>query len=137
MDSDDDVVLVEAEDLGDLYVEYFCDRLHLEIVVARTERAHFAALAFLCAFGNIRGLGARHAALFFDSFEVARVTPTVLNCPMSATYEHGIRLGGIERDRALAADAGRDLAIQRVAKGFLDGQDIGNLEPGPHRQQRK
>ena len=40
---------------------------------------------------------------------------------------------GIERDRARAADAGRDLAKQRVGERFLDGQDVCDLKPGQHR----
>ena len=110
VDGDDDVVLRQAEDLGNFRIEDFRDRLHLEIVVARAERAHLAALAFLGALGDAVGPGVRHLPLFLDAFEVACVAPAAFDRPVGAAGEHGIHLDGIERDRAFAADAGRDLA---------------------------
>ena len=102
-------------------------------MIARAERAHLAALAFLGALGDAFGLGVRHLPIFFDAFEVACVAPAELDRPLGAAGEHGIHLDGIERDRALAADAGRDLAKQRIGERLLHGQDVGHFEPGQHR----
>ena len=102
-------------------IEDFRDRLHLEIVVAGAERSHLPALALLGALGNALGLGARHQASLLDPLKVARLAPAVFDRPSGATRQHGIHLDGVEGDRTLAADAGRDLVEQRFGKR-LSGQ---------------
>src|ERR1035437_469964 len=91
MNGDDDIVACEAKSLGNFRIEEFRDSLNLEIVIARTERPHFSALAFLGALGHAPGLGARHPALFLDPLEVARLAPAALDRPMRSACEHCLR----------------------------------------------
>ena len=76
MDGHDNVVLVEAINAGDVGVENLDDRLHLQIVVARSECAHLAALALPGALRNAFCGSAGHLAGLFDAFEVARFAPS-------------------------------------------------------------
>ena len=71
---DNDVIPREPEGLGDGRIEDVRDRLHLEIMVAGTERAHLPALAFLGPVGNVAGLRPCHTPFFLDPIEVTRFT---------------------------------------------------------------
>ena len=132
MDGENNVVDSKSEDFGRLGVEDFRNALNLKVVVARSQRAHLAALSFLGALRHVFGLRPRHPARFLDALEVAGLAPPALDGPTGASRQHCIHLNRIERDRARAADAGRDLAEQRVGKRLLHRKNVGNLEAGQH-----
>ena len=125
MDGDEDIVLREPEGAGDGRVEYLGHRLDLEIVIAGAQRPHLAALAFLGMVGNEIGPGAGHPPRFLDPLEVVRRAPPAFDRPLGAAGEHGVHLARIERNRSLAAEAGRDLMKQRLGKRLLHENDVG------------
>lgn len=81
MDGNDNVVERQFEGLSYFVVEDFCNQLDLEVMVARTERSHLAALSFSRAFGDVCGPGARDPAALLNAFEVTRLSPATLDGP--------------------------------------------------------
>ena len=76
MDGDDDVVCGEPERPGDRRLEDFRDRLHLEIVFARAERAHLPTLPFLDAVGDVLRMA-------------SAMTQRMLHSEISSSYRDG------------------------------------------------
>ena len=116
MDSDDNIVGRKSKRRGDLGIEDFGDDLDFEIVIARTERAHFPPLPFLGTFRDPFGPSPAHLAAFLNARQIAALAPAALDGPTGAAGQHRFHLDGIERDRAVAADAGRNLTEQRFCK---------------------
>ena len=112
MDGDDNVVLCEPEDVCNRRIKNLGHRLDLKIMIAGAKRSHFPALAFLGAVRQAIRPGTNHPPLFLDPFKVAYFPPAARNRPMYALRKHGLHLGRVQRDRALAAHTGRDQTEQ-------------------------
>ena len=52
---------------------------------------------------------------------------------MRAADEHRVHFPGVERDRAMAADAGRYVAIERIGERLLDRKNVLDRQAGSHR----
>ena len=112
------IVELQSELARDILVEDLGDRLHLEIMVTRPERAHLAALAFLGAIGDVLGLRATHLPAFLDPREIAFLAESLGNRPAGATFKHRLHLERVEGDRALAAKACGNLPGQGLSERF-------------------
>ena len=103
-------------------------------MVARSERAHFVGCrCFLPASDTALGLRAGDAAAFLDAFEILRLSIAARHRPTRAALEHLVHFARIERDRAGAADAGRNVAVERVGERLLDRQNFGDRKAGEQR----
>ncbi len=127
------VVWRKPERIGRGAIENLGHDLHFEVVIARAERAHFAALPVLRALGDAVRTGAFHRPAFLDPGEVGRLPEPALDRPGGAAREHPVRLDGVERDRPFAADPRRDVARELVREVFLHGRQVAHGEPGEHR----
>ena len=125
MDADHDIAPADAEGGGRVGIEDLADLLHLEVMVARAERAHLVALASAGLFRDRLRLRAFHAPLFLDTLEVFAVAPAAVHRPAGAAREHGVHAGFVEVDASGAAETGRDAAVEGVGQAFLDRLDIG------------
>ncbi len=116
MDRDDDVTLDETVRGGDARVVDLLDTLHFEVVVARAERAHLAALPLLRERRDVGRHRAGHAAVFLDVLEVLGLAVALRDGPAGAARQHRVELIDAEADLAFDADAGRNVAQQRVGE---------------------
>src|SRR5271166_4639778 len=98
-----------------------------------SERAHFAALPFLGPVRDGFRFRACDPAAILDAIEVPRLPPAARDRPMCAAGEHRLHFRGVERDRALAADAGGNVTIKRVGERLLTRENVLEQETGPHR----
>nr|WP_281354876.1 hypothetical protein [Chelativorans xinjiangense] len=133
MDRYDHVVLFKPERISRLPVDDLGHRLHFEIVVAGTERAHLSPLPVLGAAGDIVRPSAFHAATLLDPLKVALLAPATRRCPGSAPRQHRIHLGIVERDLSFAAYACGNLLGEGVRQFLLNRKNVRHLEPGEHR----
>ena len=106
----------QAECVRGRRVEDLRHALHLEVVVARAERAHLVALPVLRRVGHLRGIGAGHRAVLLDARQVVRAAVALLDRPARAARQHRVHPGGVEPQRAGAAEARRDAREQRVGE---------------------
>ena len=127
MDADDDVATREAEGLGDRIVGDFYHLLHFEVMVARTERAHFLALAMPRTLRHGIGLGARHLPAFLNAVEVFGAAITLRDGPARAAGEHAIHVDLVEGAPG-AAQPRRDRPEQAIRQGLLAVLQIGARE---------
>src|SRR5438067_183633 len=133
VNGDHHVVRRQVEGLRRGLIENFGDSLNFQVVVARAERAHLPALALLGPIGDAFGSRVPVYAPFLDAGEVALLAPSVLHRPTCAAGEHRVHVGLFERDRAFAADACRNFAVERVGQCALYAPNVGELEPGEYR----
>src|SRR5262245_56031943 len=81
-----------AECARSALVEDFVDHLDLEEVVARSECAELTAAA-IERLGRYGGwIGARNAPLGLEAADVLSVSPTTLDCPRRAPFEHATQI---------------------------------------------
>ncbi len=136
VNADDDAAGFEAEGLGDFRRENAIDALQLQIMVARTQRAHLVALTFLGVPGNGAGIRTGHAAPFLDAIEVRHVAVALLDGPARAAAQHVRHPAVVEPNAAGAADAGRNSREQFVGECRpqpfqVSGTQIGHQRPDP------
>ena len=130
MDADDHVARLEPVHLRDAGIVNLGYVLHLEIMVARTERAHLVALALLGMGRDVAGLGVRHPAVLLDTIEIGGGAEAPFDGPLRAAREHGVHLVRVQAEGAGAADAGGNLAVERLGQRLLRRQDVVLRQPG-------
>ena len=69
MDADHDIAHLDAEGCGNLRRIHIGNLLDFKIMIAGAQRAHLVALAFFGLLGNLRRIGAAHAAALFDALQ--------------------------------------------------------------------
>src|SRR6516165_2508059 len=111
MNGGNNIIDGKSECFADFCIENLRYGLDFKIVVAGTKRSHFPSLSFLGAFRDVIRAGPSHLPVFLDPFEVAVFAPTLLHGPTGAPLQHCVHVDCIERDRAPATDAGRNLAV--------------------------
>jgi len=130
MDAHHNIAYLDAESCGGLRGINIRHLLHFKVVIAGTERAHLVALAFFGLLGNLRRIGAVHAAALFDAKQIRLRAKAVLHRPACAAAQHRIHLGLAQANAAGAAEAGGDGVKQAVCQLQLHRVDVFNLQAG-------
>jgi len=124
VDADDDVARLEPEGAGGIRVAQLDDVLHLEVVVARAERAHLVALTALGGGGHVLRLCTRHRAVFLGSLEVLRMPAAPRERPPRAATQHRVHLVCAEGECPGAAEARGNALRECVSEQPLDRLDL-------------
>ena len=130
VDADHHLPWFQVEGVRGAAIEDLLHLLHLEIVIARTQRAHFVALAAFGLLRNLRRVSAGHAAMLLDALQVFLLSPAALDGPLGPTPQHGRHVLAGQANCAGAAHACGDLCKQRVRQPLFHGLDIGARESG-------
>ena len=103
--------------------------LHLEVVVARAERAHLVPLPLLGLGGDELGTRFRHAAVLLDALEVRRLAVALLEAP-SARRPRSIASSSrsVRWILPVLPTPGRDGAGQLIGERSLTALDVGPLQ---------
>ena len=82
--------------------------LHLQVMVAGPQRAELMDPPRHRVVAHLRGVRSRNAAPLFDAGEILVPSVAVLHAPPSPLLHDLFKLGAIQPNKALRADAGRD-----------------------------
>ena len=74
----------QSESAGSFFIENLGDLLNFQIVIARSERAHFSPLAFTGVIGHRRRVATCGAAVFLDPLQVFAPPKPAFDCPVRA-----------------------------------------------------
>ena len=108
----------QTEGLSHIGVVDLRDALHLEVVVAGAEGAHFVLLPMTRLERHGGGDGASHAAMFLDAIKIGVCPVAAFDGPPCAAFQHGVELAIAQVNPTTAADACRHTPGQLV--GELD-----------------
>src|SRR5712671_1226611 len=111
VDEDRNLVLEQAEGRGASAVMDLRDALHLEEVIAGSERAQLIAPAFARARRYCVSACPRERAALFDRFGIGFARVSGPDRPAQAGVENVVHGAVVEREPPLVADPGRHVAL--------------------------
>ncbi|KAF5029783.1 hypothetical protein DSECCO2_645000 [anaerobic digester metagenome] len=131
MDGDGDLPLFQqSERLGGDGVEDLLHLVHLQEMVAGTERTHLGDPALFGFRGDLGGIGVLHAAVLLRTYQVLGPSVALGHRPFRSLLQDAVYLVGGDVHHAFGADPGRDVLEQGVDELLDPGRDIVHREVG-------
>ena len=109
------------------------NQLHLQVVIARPQGAHFLALTLLGLFRNIGRVGTGHAAMLLGARQIGLAAVALPHRPGRAAAEHPVHLPMRQFYRAPASQSCRNNRCKQVGQGLLMRAQLLQCQTGVQR----